>query len=438
MESALERGCALQQSLLIVRNLEKGLSMFSLIRGLTASISSNVSALKRQAKRLQKASPEIFGHQITIEQAQEAVARANGFYHWAEINELSVKAGADRSTPFWHVFGRNDLHGKILDALVCAEVDLNENGPIVLLGEPCEAALPATCLFAEMISARKEPGLILIETDQPTLQETAVGSSISLLGLDESFSHFRVIDAREKTLPVAISATPEVWARSIVDLLSKKDRDKFELSGAWHLFEQFIIASGVVSHWYTESQQILSFGIVENAARYLRNFDLAKYNLVDMLKGDFKTSVELDIQACTSRGGVPPDALQHVIEIVEAFSERKTELGPVLWSESERRPTVVLFNRKDAVSEVLASAVHEMFYWRYVPQRAIRPILYVSDTGTRSIPPMLNFGSETIIVNGSDSKTAEEWEEVTMGHAMFGTVAHGFLTYSGRKVDISL
>jgi hypothetical protein len=77
-----------------------------------------------------------------------------------------------------------------------------------------------------------------------------------------------------------------------------------------------------------------------------------------------------------------------------------------------------------------------MFYSRFAFVRKIRPVLYFSDAGRATIPQFLSFGSESIIVNGSNSREDETWKDITMGRASFGKVENGCLTYSGRRVAL--
>lgn len=186
----------------------------SLIRGLTASVISNVSSLKRQSKRLHKYSNEVFGQSFTLEQCQEAIAKANGFYKWSDVTDLAGKFSSDKSSPFWTIKTRNDVHESVLAALVRVNMDINAEHPVVITGDK-ESALIGTCLWLEAISLRKLPGLILVETDNLTVEDTEIGKAFMSLGKDEEFSRFRVIDARQKNLAVSISTTVRDWVWAV-------------------------------------------------------------------------------------------------------------------------------------------------------------------------------------------------------------------------------
>lgn len=403
----------------------------SLLRGLTASIGTNISALKRQAKRLHKAAPTIFDQPVTIDQCQDAIAYAIGFRGWSEVNEVGIKSGNDKNIPFWHIFSRNDAHTAILNALIETEINLNENGPVAILGKANDVASPAIGLWVESISVRNIPGLILVNTDKPTLQDTVLGSAISILELDEIFSQCRVIDARESTLPVSISATPDVWIRTLTGLLSKEDDNSFESSGARHLFEVAARHYGAISRWITDERKDIPFDIIEKAAKFLSNPKVHASHLLDFLQDPDRTGLQLDIaKYCENLPKRPIDSIR---KMVDSVAERNTSLGRVLYDESLHRPTIVLFNQADIASTVIAGASHGMYYWRHVWERSIRPILYFNDTSSHSIPDFICFGTETVIANGSTSKTDQEWKPVTMGKAQFAEVKDGALSFSGRK-----
>lgn len=411
--------------------------MLSLFRGLTASISTNISSLKRQAKRLHKASPEVFGHQISHEIAQEAIARANGFRQWAEITELSIKTGLDRNTPFWHIMGRNDCHSNILSALVATELCLNENGPVVFLGDQKDCALPAVSLFAEEISHRGVPGAILIDTKADSFEQTAIGNAFSILGLEEQASMFRVIDLREKTINVAIHAEPQVWLLSLQNILSNDVSDALDSTAASHLFEQLLFACAKESRWHSENQGDIPLSVVSKAAFFLQQLDLIEHALAPFLTESERTAFRYDIQACVERGGVPIEALNSNKSVLEALKNKNVDLGISLWHESERRPVIVLFDRDFPETEVMASAIHAMYHWRYVSQRLIRPTLFSGEVAREALPKFLTFGGQTIIVNGSRSSDDACWRPVTMQRASFATITGLAMRYSGRSVNLN-
>ncbi|MBG5850537.1 hypothetical protein I5E88_30045 [Pseudomonas aeruginosa] len=127
----------------------------SLIRSLTASASRNISALKRDAKRLQKNSFLVFGTEYPLKVCQNAVAVSRGFRSLADVDKLEQHIGMNRSAPFWVIRGRNDTHQGVLEALYCLDLEYTENGPVVFTGNPKHSILPALVLFLEQMSFKK-------------------------------------------------------------------------------------------------------------------------------------------------------------------------------------------------------------------------------------------------------------------------------------------
>lgn len=78
---------------------------FSLIRSLTASVVRNVSALKRDAKRLQKNSRLVFGTEYSLKVCQHAVAVSRGFRSLADVENMSRRLGLEKNAPFWTILG---------------------------------------------------------------------------------------------------------------------------------------------------------------------------------------------------------------------------------------------------------------------------------------------------------------------------------------------
>lgn len=403
----------------------------SLIRGLTASVISNVSSLKRQSKRLHKYSNEVFGQSFTLEQCQEAIAKANGFYKWSDVTDLAGKFSSDKSSPFWTIKTRNDVHESVLAALVRVNMDINAEHPVVITGDK-ESALIGTCLWLEAISLRKLPGLILVETDNLTVEDTEIGKAFMSLGKDEEFSRFRVIDARQKNLAVSISTTVRDWVWAVGYVLSKEDFDSFENSGGNHLLKSVASAYEVSDYSGNAGyEEEVSFRVIEKAAHLLTNPDIYINALLRDMETNRAYGLRLDIKNYQEK--MSKDVLDKVSNIINLTAECNARLGPVIWDESKYTPTVVLFSKKSIESEVIAAAVHSMYYTRYVSQRDIRPILYFSDSGSTSIPQMLTFGSNSIIVNNSISTDSDVMKSFIMERALFASTNDGFLSFSGRK-----
>ncbi|MBP8275601.1 MAG: hypothetical protein KAX55_01735 [Propionivibrio sp.] len=406
----------------------------SFIKGLTASILSNFSTIKRQVKRLHKESPRLLGRQLTTDECQEVIAAINGYRRWADLAEIGIRTGVDRSLPPYSIQSRNDVHESCLSTLVDFELELDESKPVVVLGQHKDAALPAYCLWAETISARRTPGLVLIETDKPTLQDTALWGAITALGLDETATRFRVIDAREKTLPVAVTATARGWAEAVDSTLTEQQQKEFDSSGGHHLLEKAIEAYAGTSGWMVAANADLPATFLSKGIFYLSHHAAIKEALFVHLQQVERDSLSLDTDACAHR--IPAGILDTLKEVRHAIDESEIGLGPVMWSETEHRPAVVLFDRTNRLSEIIAAAIHEQFYGRYVSQRAIRPILFFGDVQATTLPTLLGFASNTVICTGDEVASTDKWAGVTMRRALFCTAAEGALTYSGRKARL--
>lgn len=407
---------------------------FSLIRGLTASVLSNVSSLKRQSKRLHKHSKEVFGQTFTIEQCQEAIARANGFFKWSDVTDLAGKFSSDKSSPYWTINSRSNLHESVLSALVRVSVDINENHPIVITGD-ADASLVGVSLWLETISLRKIPGLILIDTDKLTVEDTDIGKAFKSLGKDEEFSRFRVIDTREMNIPFSISTTVKSWVRAIYSTLSEDEANNFETNGGIALLESIAEAYVIANGYGRDIDEDVSFSVIKLASSLmlypeyqdllLRNLENQNTINVESLKRDIKKYLEI----------IPQSALDEACKNIALVAQRRTDLGPIIWEESKYTPTVVLFSRKNIETEIIAAAVHSMYFWRYVSQRDIRPILYFSDTGADTIPRMLTSGANSIVVDASLTSNSVAMESFIMKQALFAKTDDGYLSFSGRKAE---
>jgi hypothetical protein len=192
--------------------------MNALLHGLSIIVATNLSALRRQVKRLQKGSLPILGRELTHNEAQELIAVANGFDNWEAAKAVAFIIRRDRSMPFWSLRGRSDLQQRVLVSLLNTDISLSKNGPLVFLGQCDAAALPAAALFAEEISMRRVPGVIFINSAAASFDDTALGDAFTRLGLSEIVNQFRAVDLRENTRPVVINTGAQVCGESEVSL----------------------------------------------------------------------------------------------------------------------------------------------------------------------------------------------------------------------------
>ncbi|MFA0940843.1 hypothetical protein ACDH53_26080 [Pseudomonas tremae] len=71
----------------------------SLSRLLTLQAVCNLTSLKRDAKRLQKKSMQVFGTEHSLAVCQQAMAVSRGFTSLANLDALSDRLGTNRRNP---------------------------------------------------------------------------------------------------------------------------------------------------------------------------------------------------------------------------------------------------------------------------------------------------------------------------------------------------
>ncbi|WP_440778816.1 hypothetical protein [Pseudomonas syringae] len=357
----------------------------SIFRSLTASILRNVSTLKRDAKRLQRKSTQVFGVEYPLGVCQQALAVSRGFISFADLQEASLRLGQDRRAPFWTIHGRTDSHQTMLEAIYQLEMDFTESGPIVFSGDQTVSAKPAAALFFERMSWIAKPGLILVETEASAFQDTALYTAVNDLGLNEILNGFRVLDLREKNLPVALSTSAACWARAVSSVLDEIEREVLSNAGWQSRLEQAGDEYGRPQIYNERNafNPISFFSFREEASRL--------QPLKTLLGWRYETQEEA------------ADAAQASLSsIMTKLSSMKFSEGISCWHESLVRPYLVLFSRNNQASEILAGVVQSYFCTR--PSRDEKPpILYFSDSLIPYLPKMITFGGHTAIVNGVNS-----------------------------------
>lgn len=372
----------------------KGNSMaITLIRSLTSSVIRNVSTLKRDAKRLQKHSALVFGTEFPLKVCQHAVAVSRGFHSLAEVEKLGQRLGMDKQAPFWKILGRNDTHQSVLNALYRLNLEYTENGPVVFTGEQHHSILPALVLFLEQMSLMNLPGLILVETEASTVQDTLIFDAVQQLGMEEQLEGFRSLDLRESNLPVALSTSARCWVDAINNVLPPELDTALQRIGWGNRLE-------VAAHENAKSRsQVHDSGNFPVIPFYSVNE--AAYRIAPQFSWPAWAGDDASKQAPTSLEESSKIAKDTVFDLIRALKERNFSLGVASEHESRWRPYIVFFSRNDQVSEVLAGVVHSYFSWR--PSRdQCPPILYVSDSSIPYAPRMLRYGGNTAVVNGVD------------------------------------
>lgn len=404
---------------------------FSILKALSASARGQVSSLKSQAKRLHGASASVFGLAYSKSTCQEAIARANGYRNWTEIENLAIGVGQDRSLPFWHLHARTELHEACLGALIDTDVEMSQSRAVVLLGDVQLAAVPAVALWVEQISNRKVPGIIAIDTKLATFQKTPVGLAAKKLGLGEMFQKFRVIDARGDSLPFALTATPREWAGALESALSSEDCEALKKYSAFIDVEHLMMWHG--RDRYPGVEGDVDSYVLERARISLHAPD--SLNLPDDLSGDetakyLHRHIERDVKNLEHG---PLGRLKQLMDEVRTIA---STTGILLRNEALHRPTVVLFDADNPVSVVIASLIHNMYFQRFVSSRAIRPILYSSTENREQLPKFLMFGNETVIVNGEANSKAPMWGTHITSQPIFVDVVVDGITVSGKWAAI--
>jgi len=399
----------------------------SLIRSLTASVVRNVSALKRDAKRLQKNSHLVFGTEYPLKVCQHAVAVSRGFRSLADVEDLSRRLGLEKNAPFWTILGRSDNHQSALNALYQLGLEYSENGPVVFTGNQRHSIAPALALLFEEMSTRKLPGLILVETQAGSIQETLVYEGIKALGVDEIFDGFRSLDLRDKNLPVSLCTGPRCWVSGILDVLDLDTQSKLQRTDWAMALETSAFENAKSRQQVTRSKffDAIPFYSVKEAA----------YQLA--LGHGWPVWMDDDATMASFPAKLDDDTTKVVLNLIGELAERNFSLGVSCEHESGWRPYVVLFSRNDPASEVLASVVHSYYSWCQ-PRESPAPILYVSDGASPYAPRFLSLGGNTAVVNGLDEIPAgvQLGEFYGYKNAFKVVGSSEGLTYMGKRISL--
>ena len=400
---------------------------FSLIRSLTASVVRNVSALKRDAKRLQKNSRLVFGTEYSLKVCQHAVAVSRGFRSLADVENMSRRLGLEKNAPFWTILGRSDNHQAALSALYQLGLEYSENGPVVFTGRQQHSIVASLTLLFEEMSTRKLPGLILIETQAESVQETLVYDGIKALGFDEVFEGFRSLDLREKNIPVSLCTGSRCWTSAILNALDLETQSKLQRTDWAISLETSAFENAKSREQVTQSKNFdaIQFYSVKEAAYQLAH-------------GCERPSwIDDDANMASLPEKLDEDTVKVVLHLIGELAERNFSLGASCEHESRWRPYVVLFSRNDPASEVLAGVVHSYYSWRQ-PRENPTPILYVSDGASPYAPRFLSFGGNTAVVNGLDGipDGTKPGEFYGYKNALKVVGSPAGLTYMGKRVSL--
>ena len=405
----------------------------SFVRAFIASSRDHLDGLKRQAKRLQTTSESIFGQTYQLSVCQEAIARANGYKGWGEVAKLLARVGRDRKLPFWHLTSRNDAHLSVLAALNTLEIETRDSRAVAFLGERVDAALPALCLWAEEISYRKVPGLILVETSSPTINDTLLWGAVTELELDGTFKGFRFVDTRQRQIDLAISATARWWFFSVLSSMEEREREAFRKSGVANVFEAAIRNYAREGGRPAEHDDLIGIEYVQKAARLIANPSRYVQVMLDRLEGFEHDSFAIDTKKYLEN--VPRFLTESFAFLADDLEKRYARLGIVLDHEAKSRPTVVLFSRQDKVSHLLAAAIQGMYSCLSVQGRDCRPVLYYSESEPGWFPEILLQSPKRILVDGSTSSTGAQWDTYGTKDALLVQTGKGWASAAGRRCE---
>lgn len=399
---------------------------FSFRTAIAAALRNQLTSLKSQTKRLHRASARVFGTEHSIDVCREAIAVANGFRNWNEVQNLSSSLGRDSSAPAWAIHNRNPHHEAHVEALWQTDVEMSPNRPVIILGQVEYAVDPAVCLWSEQISARKVPGVVAIDTDQATLQKTHLWSAVKRLGLTDIFQRFRVIDARDVSVPLALTGNARAWCDAILGAMSPEDRKVLHDRNVVAHFEHLLQWYGA-SRANDEKDGFDSY-VVEQAVCPLRTGMLNTNQMPDhsYLKSHFADDAP----------HFPKDEIGRLLDLVGEVCGIVSGVGVLLRSEARHRPAVVLFDSNKPSSTAIATLIRDMYYTEFIESRQIRPFLYCSTKRLESLPHMLHFGSETVLVTGDTSSELPLWNSHATRSPVFVTALENEIQVSGKSVEI--
>ncbi|TXI24236.1 MAG: hypothetical protein E6Q67_03180 [Roseateles sp.] len=400
----------------------------SLLRALANSARSHLSSIKSQATKLHAAAPEVFGHPVPMTVCQQAIARANGFRSWTEVARLAEQVGQDRSQPAWTIHHREPQHEQCLQALITADVELDESRAVVMLGSPEHAAVPAVCLWAEQISAQRMPGVIVIDTQAATYQKSPVGQAAKALGLTEIFQSFRVVDTRAPSLHLVLEGRAREWVSAIRCGLPATTAAQLDNRNILTILEVLLDKHGrrSINNGNEAGFDSYNFGYVAHL--------LTNHAAVLQTEWDYVDRTEvIDRFLHETLSPAVADAMAELQGLLKALEQRLPGTGPLLASETRHRPTVILFDAQDPMSATLAALIRDMHYEPYVSTRTFRPCLYLSTQAPDRLPRLLEFGANTIVVAGNLDPRSPIWDHSATRHPLMVTVDEAELTASGKS-----
>ena len=406
---------------------------WSFLKALSATVRGQVSSLKSQSKRLHAASANIFGQTFPIDTCKEAVAVANGYRNWREVSNLAMVTGQDRSTPTWKIQYRSELHEAMLKAFVETDLHVSDLRPVVLLGSNGTTAKPAVCLWAEQISAMRAPGVVVIDTMCRTFQSTEIGMAARVLGLGDLFQRFRVIDAREPSIPSAITATTRQWLAALQSGLSQDELERLTESRVLVHFELLLDMFGAKR--VQSGREDFDFYAVDQALKALRVPSMIKAHMDSQEMREGPGREYLADNFLNDSKFFDHAVVEKLSQMIEQTAQRISSHGVVLSLEALHRPTIVLCDARDPISMVVATLVSSMYCNRHPDHWGMLPVLYWGAAGSEQLPALLGSGANAIIaVEGCDARAAL-WSGKVTREPVFVTAEEDGIVVSGKWAD---
>ncbi|WP_395826444.1 hypothetical protein [Elstera sp.] len=321
--------------------------------------------------------------------------------------------GADRDTPIWAIDHRSPLHVAIDAALMQGEIPHDPHANTLLYGIADTALNVAMTAWVEEMNQRSLPGLLLIDTEARSLEESSVWGSVDALGLVELMNGFRCLDTRLNHLPGRIYANAVVWRQAINSVTF--DDANFRQSGTMAVIEQAIRERAFLGI-NSELAPVSSSGFLE-ACSLAADPGVLVENLLDEIERKapdrhvFRDYARKYLGLVSGREspdrcpkGSPLELPARLQRAIDGLRRRQFADRINLHKEGQYRPMIVLFSRNDPTSVLLAGALHGTFaafspnaeeaFRRGLP----RPIVYVNEQAADFSPYFLCFDGFTYIV----------------------------------------
>lgn len=385
----------------------------SLFRAMLARSRFNLRSLQKQARNLQRASAEVFGVNYPLARCQEAIAAAHGLGSWNGVARMLRLTGADQEEPIWALFHRSPLHIEVAAAIMRGEIPHDPYANTLLYGDAQMAMIVAVTAWIEEMNQRTLPGLLLVDTEAKSFEESAVWPAIGALGLGELFDGFRSVDTRLNHLPGRVYAEAPVWRQAINSLTF--DDPAFRGSGTMAVIEQAmreraylsgnseLAAVSTTSFLHACALAATPGVLVEELLYEIQQKAPERHVFRDYARKylEYVSGREAPGRGPTGRSVQLPARLQQGIEGLHRrqFADRIN-----LHKEGKYRPMIVLFSRNDPTSVLLAGALHGTFS-AYSPnadepfRRGLaRPMMYVNEQEANYSPSFLSFAGFTYVV----------------------------------------